>query len=388
MATSRRGIGPVFIGITSLFGLVGLVGLGCSPAPPPAATAPILPSVDVPVAAMPDRAPPSLPAAAKPEPTAPASARSALESALEEVTRKSQCQDFDYYPNGGIQNFWCHRPARITLASIRELAGVDIFTKGPHSVDTLQLDAASDFGHYNPAFVRFLIDKAGPSERGSAAQKATQPSYDAHLKPLAEIFWKTYAKSQADKECFAREKAAYGDLIAKKKLPKDYYERWFYFMNPYFCDRGVQHNFNFYSDNAFDAGVDGNVTKTVVGFWLRRSLDGTMDAFAEGLKKMLTAYEPELIATPSKLVDAAALTRAVDAAVRSVASCKDAKAKAATAQVAIMVSAEGQLSARLLAAKAQATPAQSTCIEQKVSSQSVPAFAGESLMFNRTIPLK
>ena len=337
---------------------------------------------------MPDRAPPSVPAAAKPEPAAPASAPSVLESALKEVTRKSQCQDFDYFPNGGIQNFWCHRPARITLASIRELAGVEIFTKGPHSVDTLKLDAASDFGHYNPAFVRFLIDKAGPSEHGSAAQKATQPSYDALLLPLAEIFWKTYAKSQADKECFAREKAAYGDLIAKKKLPKDYYERWFYFMNPYFCDRGAAHNFNFYSDNAFDAGVDGNVTKTVLGFWLRRSLDGTMDAFAEGLKKMLASYEPALIAAPPKLADAAALTRAIDATVRSVAACKDAKAKGATAQVAIMVSSSGQLSARLLAAKAQATPAQSTCIEQKVSSQSVPAFDGESLMFNRSIPLK
>jgi hypothetical protein len=387
MATSRRGIGPVLIGIMSL---IGLAALRCSPAPPPAPTAPILPPVDVPVAAMADRAPPAAPSAAKPESTATASAPSApsaLESALKEVMRKSQCQDFDYYPNGGIQNFWCHRPARITLASIRELAGVDIFTKGPHTADTLQLDAASDFGHYNPAFVRFLIDKAGPSEHGSAAQKATQASYDAHLLPLAETFWKSYAKSQADKECFARERAAYGDLIAKKKLPKDYYERWFYFMNPYFCDR-PQHNSNFFTDNAFDAGVDGNVTKTVVGFWLRRSLDGTMDAFAEGLKKMLAAYEPELIAAPPKLADAAALTRAVDGAVRSAAACKDAKAKAATAQVAIMVSAEGHLSGRLLAAKGQGTPAQSTCIEQKIASQSVPAFDGESLMFNRTIPLK
>lgn len=311
-----------------------------------------------------------------------------MESALKEWTRKSQCQDFDYFPNGGIQNFWCHRPSRITLASIRELAGVDIFTKGPHTADTLQLDAASDFGHYNPAFVRFVIDKAGPSEHGSAAQKATQSAYDASMKPLAEIFWKTYSKAQSDKECFAREKNAYGDLIAKKKLPKDYYERWFYFMNPYFCDKGPQKTFNFYTDNAFDAGVDGNVTKTVIGFWLRRSLDGTMDAFAEGLKKLLASYQPELLATPAKLADPVALTRAIDGAVRSVAACKDPKAKAATAAVAIMVSAEGQLSARLLAARAQATPAQSTCIEQKVASQQVPPFDGESLMFNRTIALK
>ena len=159
-------------------------------------------------------------------------------------------------------------------------------------------------------------------------------------------------------------------------------------MNPYFCDKGPQKTFNFYTDNAFDAGVDGNVTKTVIGFWLRRSLDGTMDAFAEGLKKLLASYEPELMAAPARLADPVALTRAVDAAVRSTAACKDPKAKAAAAAVAIVISAEGQLSARLLASRAQATPAQSTCIEQKVASQQVPPFDGESLMFNRSIALK
>jgi hypothetical protein len=387
MMTSSRGIRG--LGVPAALCALALAATHCSPAPPPPSNAPLLPPVDVPVAA-------PLPTAPVTAPVSPlesqplASAPSPMESALREWSRKTQCQDFDYFPEGGIQNFWCHRPARITLAYVRELAGVDIFTMGPHAraPDNLRLDSASDFGHYNPAFVRFLVDKAGPSDHGSAAQKATQAAYDANLKPLAQIFWKTYAKSQADKECFAREKSAYGDLIAKKKLPKDYYERWFYFMNPYFCDKGAAKSFNFYTDNAFDAGVDGNVTKTVIGFWLRRSLDGTMDAFAEGLKKLIAAYQPELMAASGKLADPAALTRAVDGALRNAATCKDPKAKAASAAMAITVSADGHLSARLLAARAQATPAQSTCIEQKVASQQVPPFDGESLIFNRTVPLK
>ena len=311
-----------------------------------------------------------------------------MESALREWERKSQCQDFDYFPEGGIQNFWCHRPARITLASVRELVGADIFKSGPHTADALQLDAGSDFGHYDPAFVRALVERAAPSEHGSAAQMATQAAYDSSMKPLAEIFWKTYAKSQADKECFAREKTAYGNLIAKKKLPKDYYERWFYFMNPYFCDKGPEKSFAFWTDNAFDAGVDGNVTKTVIGFWLRRSLDGTMDTFANGLKKLIAAYEPELLAHATRLADPVAITRAIDAAVRSAASCKDPKAKTATADVGIMVSPDGQLSAQIRATRTQAVPAQSTCIEQKVASQQVTPFDGASLVFKRTIALK
>jgi hypothetical protein len=381
MMTARRRVG--------LLAAVGLVGAACSPAPPPVQPAPILAPIEPPAAR--DSEPASAPVAATDAGPAPARAPlpSPTEAALKEWSRKSQCQDFDYYPNGGIQSFWCHRPARVTIASIRALAGVDIFTKGPHTADTLALDAASDFGHYNPEFVTWLVEHAGPSTRGSAAQKATQASYDAHLKPLAEIFWKTYAKAQADQACFTREKTAYADLIAKKKLPKDYYERWFYFMNPYFCDKGPQKTFNFYSDNGFDAGVDGNVAKTVIGFWLRRSMDGTMDEFAEGLKSLLAAYQPELTAAPAKLADPVALTRVLDAGVRAAAACKDPAAKKPSSSVTITVSGDGTVSARLMAPRGQASSAQQTCIESKIAApQMTPPFDGPALIFNRTIALK
>ncbi len=225
---------------------------------------------------------------------------SVSERALRDWSRSSRCPDFDYFPNGGIQNFWCHRPADITMAAVRQLAGVDIFSSGPHKEDLL-LTATNDFGHYHPAFVRWLVDRAGPSPRGSVAQRATQKAYDAHLKPLAEIFWATLGKALQNRECFEREKSAYAGLITQKKLPKDYYERWFYFMNPYFCEKPKKSE-DFMMKNGFDAGVDGNVTKTVVGFWLRRSIDGTMDTFAEGLKKVMASYQPELLEEPAPAV--------------------------------------------------------------------------------------
>ena len=376
----RRDLGLVGLGVLAL-------AYGCSPAPPPV-TSPILAPVDVPVPMAREPLPEPAPVAKVDASVAPPPAPPPpFEAALKEWTRKTQCSEFDYHPNGGLQSFWCHRPGRVTLASVRELAGVDLFATGPHSADALKLDAASDFGHYSPAFVRWLVDKVSPSERGSVAQKATQPMYDAHMRPLAEIFWKTYAKAQADQACFKREKATYADLIAKKKLPKDYYERWFYFMNPYFCDTAPKAA-SFYHDNAFDAGVEGNVTKTVVGFWLRRSMDGTMETFVEGLKKLIAAYEPELMTAPARAPDPAALTRVLAAAVNGVAACRDPQAKGATASVAITISSDGHLSARLMAARAQATPTQATCIENRFSAQQAPPFDGESLLFNRTIVLK
>jgi len=264
--------------------------LGCgSPAPPPVAVPPLVVTVvprageDAVADGTPDREPPAAGAEASP-----------AEAALQEWSKRTQCSAFDYFPNGGLQNFWCHRPARVTIAALRTLAGGRIFSSGPHTDDDLVLDAKNDFGHYDPAFVRWLVDTAGPSPRGSAAQRATQASYDEHLRPLAEIFWKTLEKARREPACFQRERTAYADAMKRKRLPEGHYERWFYFMNPQFCNTPKKTD-RFLMDNGFDGGVNGNVTKSVVGFWLRRSLDGTMDTFAVGLEKLLASYQPELL---------------------------------------------------------------------------------------------
>jgi hypothetical protein len=315
-----------------------------------------------------------------------------LDSTVRAWSEPSQCSDFDYFPEGGMRNFWCHRPARVSLEALRSRAGTAIFASGPHNGDDLKLDSPASFGHYNPEFVDWLVTHAVPSERGTIAQKATQASYDAHVKPLATIFWKTLSKARQDTACFAREQTAYGDLIARKQLPKDYYERWFWFMNPLFCQRGLKGaNDQFYYDNGFDAGVDGNVTKTAIGFWLRRSMDGTMDRFAKGLENLVKAYQPELIGA-TRLPEGAALTKALDAGVKASSSCSDAKTFGTNPRVEITVSPDGKLEAtlhrtsgRLPSAKAAGS---STCAAQAFSAQSVPPFDGPPLHFTRTIVLR
>lgn len=269
--------------------------IACGSDPPPAPV--VVPPQPVVVA---DVAPVPVPAPVAREPEPVEKAESPLERILRDAIDKSQCDAFDYGAGGGIQTLWCHRPNMMPVDAISKLAGVDYFLSGPHSKSELKLADKSSFGHYNPELVKWLVDKAAPSARDSRIQKMTQPSYDRHLKPLAEIFWLTLQKSKKEPDCFEREKKAYGDLIAKKKLPRDYYERWFYFMNPSFCAKaktglGPQNGFDYFMKNGFDADVDGNVTKTVVGFWLRRAMDGTKDQFAEGLTKLITSYDPKML---------------------------------------------------------------------------------------------
>lgn len=368
--------------------VLALLGAGCSPAPTPPSSPILAPAVTAEVtgvpAPLPDPAPVATDGDRDPAGDGGAGAN-VLEALLAGVRSKSQCADFDYFPHGGLQSLWCHRGADVTVASIRALAGVDVFTSGPHAGSDLKLDAANDFGRYNPAFVKWLVEGAAPSPRGSAGQQATQPFYDAHLKHLTEIFWKTYEKAKRDDACFMRERTAYQDLVKRKQLPRGYYERWFFFMNPYWCEKGNRKD-QFYYDNAFDAGVDGNVTKSAIGFWLRRSIDGTMDGFAEGLKKLVASYEPELL-TPSKPADPAALTRALDAGVKASAACKDPKATAPSAYVEIKIAGNGTVSAQASARSLRGHP-QLACVEAKLAAQKVPPFDGPELRFTRSVPLK
>jgi hypothetical protein len=223
-----------------------------------------------------------------------------LDSNLAKWSATSQCGDYDYFPNGGIQNFWCHRPAGVEVSALQTLAGVNIFVSGPHDAKANTLNLKSDdFGHYNPVFVQWLFNN-GVSAHGSVVQKATQGAYNTNLRPLAEVFWKTYQKINADRACFDRETANYKAAIASHKSA-GFIERYFYFMNPQFCKHGYGSDTysaaddTFYEANGMDGGVDGNVAKTVVGFWMRRSMDGTMAAFGQGLQQLIAAYEPELL---------------------------------------------------------------------------------------------
>ena len=89
-----------------------------------------------------------------------------------------------------------------------------------------------------------------------------------------------------------------------RSFPANYYERWFYFMNPGYCDRikrglpmasdGPTSPFTLFSDNGFDAGIDGNVAK--IG---DRLLDAPLDGRNDGRLRRRPAqvssesYEPK-----------------------------------------------------------------------------------------------
>jgi hypothetical protein len=199
-------------------------------------------------------------------------------------------EQFDYFPEGGIRIFACHVRSLEPYARLGELFGGAIFVSGPHELGVLVLDDPGSFGRYNPAFVEWLVEVAVPAAEDPGFAAQTRPTYERLVRPTAMIFEAVREKLAQDPGCAAAIQREYEGLLAQGSVPSSFYEPFFFFMNPEFC-QNMDKGFDFFSGRGFDGGYEGNVVKSAVGFWVRRSLDGTGELFGRGLGRLLSAYE-------------------------------------------------------------------------------------------------
>ncbi len=200
---------------------------------------------------------------------------------------KSDCEDYDYFPTGGMLNFACHLRSLTSLSELVEHAGRQPFVSGILRAPK----SKGEFAHYDSTFVAWAATHLIPGASDARTREALQPVYDRYVRFLARTFAVTRHRLDEESSCAAREKDAYQALIAKQRVPRDYYERWFYFMNPRFCEARSPKQ-AVMMDEGMDGGWDGNVVKSCVGFWLRRELDGTAAQFKAGLWRLLETHDP------------------------------------------------------------------------------------------------
>jgi hypothetical protein len=189
---------------------------------------------------------------------------------------QNQCTDiFDYYPNGGLLIFYCHVKTFLDAATLGEMAKMPIFLSGPHLDNQINSKIEDQFGHYNPEFVRWLINNALPNEEDKAFIESTQSFYNPYMQSLAQVYFVTYLElMNRETAFFEQEVQNYFSQLTTQTLPLYYHEKYYDFAQ------------------LFEQGYDGNVVKGAVGFWIRRHLDGTADLFYEGLNKLLRLYDP------------------------------------------------------------------------------------------------
>ncbi|MEM6931501.1 MAG: hypothetical protein AAF602_31515, partial [Myxococcota bacterium] len=170
--------------------------------------------------------------------------------------------------------------------------------------EDLDLDEPGQFGHYNPAFVRWLGATFLPGADDAGFRERTQPLYDANVRPLARTMEVVHRKLGADRDCAAREGRWYRSAMNEvhnfdaHEPQGPYYERWYGFLSPDFCRKAIQSGV-YLEYGAVPEDYNGNVVKTVVGWWLRRGIDGTADLWHAQLTKLLEAYDRDWLASLS-----------------------------------------------------------------------------------------
>lgn len=186
-----------------------------------------------------------------------------------------------------------------------------VYTDGPHTNKALVLDSRYSFGRYNPEFVVRLRNVLIPGKNDRAFRAATQGVYDTSIRPLARVFFVTYRKLMNNPEFLVQEKRHYTNAIRNRTLDAYHYEKYYSFLN---CEYPLEgKNRTDFEGPGYDGICDGNVVKTCVAFWIRRSLDGTAGEFYTGLEKLLAVYDGDFLkgfgSDQSDTGNSAAITR-------------------------------------------------------------------------------
>lgn len=170
------------------------------------------------------------------------------------------------------------------------------FTRGPHGVSEgtvrLELERARDFGHYDPAFVRWLAAEAIPEGR---MVTATQPVYERHAARLARVYWLTrqdLARAGYPASTPAGPLKAYASFLEGQPAPRDVLTPDGGFSPTAFSDRSARllPAIGLPLENEWFALYEAN---TAYGFWLRRRADGTEALWRDALRTLLERYDAD-----------------------------------------------------------------------------------------------
>ena len=204
-----------------------------------------------------------------------------------------------WFADFGVRGLACSADQVVRLGDAARRGPTPVWTSGPHRLGadgpSLDLKAARDFGHYDPAFVAWAVENAVP--RTEAAVRLAQPVYDRHVRRLARIYWLAYRDLAAGGFPHALPPGGPSDYAAYLDggpLPEAARFEGGASVFLLFGDRSehVAARLVAPADNVWELRYEAN---TAYGFWIRRRADGTEAAFRTGLEEVLRAFDADWV---------------------------------------------------------------------------------------------
>jgi len=180
-----------------------------------------------------------------------------------------------WLPDRGLRGLYAKAQFALNLAQLQKLSGHKIFGSGPHQNGKLNLKSANDFGHYNPAFIKWITANGIPGGKNPELRKELQPVYDKYLRRTVRGFFVAHQNLTAEPQRLKLVQARYLDLLDAEKDAGDF----------------LQELFRPDTDRLEKAGHDWYEVNVAHGFWVRRTIDSTADEFRTLLITLLTTHD-------------------------------------------------------------------------------------------------
>lgn len=191
----------------------------------------------------------------------------------------------------GIRDLASHLSPIVDLAKIQSLTDIPVFLAGPHT-SRPNLNA-SDFGHYNPKFVRWATENLIPAAKDPVFREKSRAVYVRYLEEMTRIYWRVGTDLAKDEALLRRLAAEYGAVIDRWKGEDSEagtnarFEH--LYRATYSYAEAVGRGEAWMTNNApYHAGV-------AMGFWMRRELDGSRAEFMTMIEALLETYDHELL---------------------------------------------------------------------------------------------
>lgn len=188
---------------------------------------------------------------------------------------------------------FCKIQTVLSFRKFSEYLDISIFESGPHTKYYLELNSNSDFGHYHPEFPVKLREFLLPAKNNKSLYTLTLPIYESLIQSTARDFFIVYQKLDSNPRFFRKEADRYLLLVAENRLDPYYLDRFILFLYPAFTDNEDPEESSRFVYRKGDETIDAQIVKELVGFWIRRKVDGTDTDFILGLVDLLKLYDSE-----------------------------------------------------------------------------------------------
>jgi hypothetical protein len=187
-----------------------------------------------------------------------------------------------WVPESGIRGRYAQFKTKLGRQMLEKIVGHKAFIKGPHA-DTLNLKSLTEFGHYNPKFLKKLNTQLKTLYTKKTFVEKFQDFYDRELQDYLRVHYQAHNFIKYNPEY----KTDYLNHI-------EHYKK-----NPELGEQGLSPTYEMYDSfyhfgtNMKDDGYDVYEAHSCPSFWMRRSIDGTSELFFELLETTLKTFDSD-----------------------------------------------------------------------------------------------